>query len=252
LLSASSAHAIIGKNVSVVAERDYPQVCKVEILDQEGADDVRVCTGTLISSHEVLTAAHCFGRDFDLKKSDVVVHCGEVGKADVTAIQLPSAKVSSNWLNAKEPVREKDAAVILFKSEFKQKSAIQITSADPYFDSDGNLRRSAKCKILGFGKSGNGANGILSQSDLSNVTLHFNRENGLLQVTAKASLFLETSVDVGDSGAPLFCTLNDGSPKLLATAILYHYVGATMNRDLNLAKPVWLSKISVNSETHSD
>ncbi len=207
------AHAhveLIGENVKSAKEKDYPYLCQFEI---SGGDMDYICSGTLISPTEILTAAHCFG--LEGKDANPRVYCGGRSMGRVTGIKLPEAKY---WRNRETTFPEHDVAVVTLKKPTQQATLNYSHEQAEFFNQDGSLKEGVQCKIAGFGLDDYGHAGSLLIADPKDVYFHF---QGNAIYMSPLTTYLMTSADHGDSGGALMCTDLLGVTKLVGITQSY-------------------------------
>lgn len=212
--------AIIGGDaVSAPDESRYPSVCKIEttnfLTDRSGT-----CTGTLLADGKIITAGHCFGRDFPMKNAEIDVTCGGKPMGRVKKVTVAAGNVSSHWIDAKNPVSKYDFALVALSEVPANDTATVTPSLGRYFKASGGLNAGVKCKILGYGKDDRGNLGTLHLVSTASANLAYESGEEILKLTPKSGSFLPISVDKGDSGGPVFCSVGARDPELVGTTVM--------------------------------
>lgn len=180
---------------SRVGSFEHPQVAKLSL---NGAG---LCTGTLIAPDALITAAHCFFDDRNLRV---------VGDTDVIA-NFPSASIRSSqvFINPNYVPRneaciegETDIAIVKLESTLSGVEPAKISSSAPFVGS--------VIKLVGYGSEGDatfGMNGALPPTGFVN--------QGFTSIETISTSYLqwifnrgETNTAGGDSGGPAFSTSN--------------------------------------------
>ena len=136
-----NSHAIEGKNINPVNERDFPTVCKLVIKD------LGSCTGTLVAPNKIYTAAHCFRKDYFAPHNPVTITCGDQLNRS-TSVEIPP---SAQWETEESPNLNSDFAVVnlMFNSPIPPNPV--ASGPELYFDAKGHILPGVTCSILGYG-----------------------------------------------------------------------------------------------------
>lgn len=231
---------IVGEGVVSLDSSDAPWMCKVTIA--QGATET-LCSGSLISDTQVLTAGHCFGKNFS-SPSRVKVECDGEFVSYGKAVKLPK---DSDWIynthsEADVPTPSRDFAVLTLSSNrYTKDIPLMKMLKDPALMMDGPaVRADAQCAIYGFGLNNSGGTGRLMKADLKNMLLSI--QAGILVMKNIGLSFLHTSVDHGDSGGALVCK-SPVDQELYEIGVngSFHYVGRQSRKDYVLFAPTWLN-----------
>ena len=139
---------IVGGNLSHANERDYPSVCNITVVKNDGTKGV--CSGTLISDRKVFTAGHCFGREFD-DRQKVTVTCGGQLLGNAGSVQTPNSRDNSLWTNDQDPTPFADFATINLMFPTRNTPSAVAKGPQGYFDAQGALLPGVNCFVMGYG-----------------------------------------------------------------------------------------------------
>ncbi len=223
---------LVGENVTVETEQNNPYFCKV-IITGTDEETESLCSGTLIDSYTVVTAAHCFS-----DVGSVQVSCGKKDVGTVLSLVYPE---KHQWINSERPRPEQDVAVLHLKKYQNLPTLPFSHSESDFFDpSSGKLKPNVSCKIAGYGVNNSGGNSRLMMASLKNLSLTF--QSQLIYLSAPRTHYLPTSVDHGDSGGSLFCSSPTQPQKLVG--IVGGYMSeknADSRRVYNFFAATWLN-----------
>ena len=228
---------LIGVDLKQINAQDFPYFCNILRTDGTwGGEDEEICSGTLISPTEIMTAAHCFGRD---TRPELKINCGGEWVGQVKSIQKPSR---SYWLNADRARSDRDVAIIQLKNAQPQEPLHFSREITEFFQEDGALKTGVSCKIAGFGEDRFGRMGNLQIAEPKSVK--FRVENGVILMESIVG-YLKTSVDHGDSGGALFCTDSTRNTKLVGVIGAYRYDRKEKWKTANVFATTWLNRDSL-------
>lgn len=217
VLTSSNAFSVVGRAAKDVDQSDYPAVCRITITGTNDSEDVgsQICSGTLVASNKVLTAGHCFGRQFSLSDHNVSVDCGN-SNASASRVDVPQS--SSQWKSSQVPVSNSDYAILTLDSRLPVSVMPIAKNPGLYFSSGSSASRALQsgvhCQVLGFGKDNSGNTGSLHLASLDSLQTLLSATDtpgrGVLfprnTIYASANgAELPVSVAEGDSGGPLLC-----------------------------------------------
>lgn len=155
----------------------------VEILVQMGSDK-GLCTGTIISANEVLSAAHCFNEPFD----SVTINAGG-NKYNATDVILHPAYETHPSPVSGYMYDRNDLAIVRIAGTFSIKPIPIITSASP--------NQGETLIVAGYGKDENGNTNKLKAAYMN---VHSTYKSGFVLAYDDT----HTNVCFGDSGGPAF------------------------------------------------
>lgn len=253
LLSSKPSFAIVGTDIKEVAPETYPFACLIKI---ENSDDEQICSGTLISSTQVLSAGHCFGKNATKYSANISVTCGKSAPRAIANLQLPEAALWYVEINGFEkPFQNSDYSVLTLDSAIPKEEIEPMPIAKSGLGYiQGQINQKPHCKILGFGTDNSGQMGTLHEGSTDDLPLIlfdeeapfsdisgriFYRKNTLINKNGGQEI--TPSFGVGDSGGSLICQI-PGSPAQLV-GIIGSYAGLQNQRNsrvLNVYTPAWL------------
>jgi hypothetical protein len=256
-LAGSAQAYMIGSNISYAKERLNPSVCEIKISDYDGQGNQGECSGTLVSSTQVYTAGHCFGRNFEIGRHTVSVSCGGRFQGQADSVKTPNSANDSLWFidnrGIDTPVDTGDFAIINFHSPVSQITSPVATGPGAYFDVSGNLLPGVACKALGYGTTDiNGPEvsddgvpniGSLVEADLKDDVVMFNQRTQLIMLLPRSGATLATSCGAGDSGGPLFCKAPGNlAYELMGTIVSRQHQATTADHAFvkNTVHPAWI------------
>ena len=220
---------LIGGHVQASKEQDYSYLCKINNENGNSAwsDGGNVCSGTLISPTQVITAAHCFGKE-NQSTWGVSISCGGKSVGYLKSIQLPP---ESAWIDEQHPVSNQDFAIITLEKPTVQNPLTVARLKEDYF-TDGLLKEGIRCQIAGFGYDDHYRLGGLNIATPEAVL--FRLENNQIIMSSRVNAYLKTSVDEGDSGGALICTNQENQRALVGVTVAYRYEKKQKNRVQNI------------------
>ena len=242
-LVGTSAWAIIGSPVNSVLPMDAPSVCQITI-NQYNVENL--CTGTLISPTRIMTAGHCFGRQFVLDYRAVNARCGGIDVGSIKSVKIPDTNNDNLWVNDTQPTHPEDIATIELSRPALTAPSDYAKSESDYFGTNTRSDIGVRCKIMGFGIDNWGVTGNLHEADVTNLAINFvatdrgQLQGGVIYIAPNGAPFLPISADHGDSGGPLFCSRDNGSFKLVAVMGGFTFARNQRKRAWNFMNPIWL------------
>ncbi len=220
-----SAFASVGNQVKKLDVKEFSAVCRLTITDNYG--NYGICTATVVSSNQLLTAEHCFHHS-DLDRLVVVATCGNQELDSFISIQKfrKNAKDNSGY----------DLAIIKTSEPIQNIAPISITKFPEMYI------LKPTCRVLGFGKDEHGRTDDLRGFDLLNERLYLFKEAPQnIKMSSKLGPVLQNTVTEGDSGGPLLCRMTDNSPwELLGVNSNYHQVKGSKEIIANYFAPAFL------------
>lgn len=198
-LPQTNACSVLGLNTRVISgtscsETNSP-VVKINIINTDATQGL--CSGTMISSTAVLTAAHCF-LEHDLQLAYIEAN-GVAVPATEVAIH-PGVAVGSDSNNNNTPVVLNDVAIVHLSSAVTLPTLSVLSSQSP--------QRDDIFSIFGYGLDENSNLGVLKsgQSVVETVTTQ--------HITARFDGVGSNSCN-GDSGGPAILSLASGANAII-------------------------------------
>jgi hypothetical protein len=254
LCPGQAAKAIVGDNAVPVSNALHPEACFIQIEHKDRPGNI--CTGTLVSSTQIYTAAHCFGRGYDPSLERTTVWCGGYSLGRIAKIDLPSNDLNHWEINPEtlqeRPILSSDFAVMHLPQAVQLRPMPLANGSEKYFDEFGTLRMGVACSFSGYGNTDAFSHNFQDQKlgslieakiDLNRILITYS-QTGVIITSAKNLGALPTSINTGDSGGSFICQARGFAPELVGVIINYARINSNDDtaRSTNVMNPVWSIK----------
>jgi hypothetical protein len=233
-LSATSSFAVVATKAQYLNPKTAPlSVCYIKIWSQ-GSDDTMTgqptsaCTGTMIETNRVLTAAHCIDSLKTAARSSVV--CGNNDKE----FSVQGYAVNPDYFSNKFGENRHDVALLDISGSDKQGKGYIAPMALATTEAEVTeaLQNPSQCELWGYGRGDDSADDNSWGTLRGAVITYFSPSEmeSVLDTTPNPQEIDLSPVHAapGDSGGPIICKKADGTLIQIAT---------TMDKEVHLDGP---------------
>ena len=219
----------------------YPFACKVNVFYGDG--DMNSCSGTLIDSKHILTAAHCFFPNFKMTATQTVsVVCGGKFLPSLTTVSLPTnvgeviSPISKKWIIP----TLLDQSLLTFSTAATLQTLPKAIGPNLYFDSEGKLLPGVVCGLFGYGETRDSTRGLLHFADFKNMKVELKGDLGIVVTMPELDQALSISADQGDSGGTFYCKAPNHNAELVGVTNATGALRSAPDVEVsNYMSPVW-------------
>ena len=194
----NSDDAIIGGEDVLLADKKFKSVVGILMMDRF-LNPFAICSGTLIDSQVVLTAAHCVQDKPAGTQFYIVFGTHLTSRDKITSIHKATVAVSHRLFDVKQPRDAYDIALMKFDGPAPRDAVIAPILKDKNF-----LKSGTPLVVAGYGRDSNFSDGHSGQLKFANIKV----ANSRYSATEFRTTQFFKGICLGDSGGPAFVEIN--------------------------------------------